>query len=102
MYECNSELVKTFGFSNRMALGIVGCGQRGGKGDSVNPTDPGPRTDTAAGGGGAVITQHLAMATADPSKPNPVVVFASFLRTHFFTMAFVAIFFASFVRRRRR
>lgn len=107
MYECNTELVKTFGFSNRMALGITGCGQGGGKGESINPTDPGPRpggssSSSSASSGASIISQHLQMATSEASGPNPVMAFASFMRTHFFTMAFVGVFFASFVHRGRR
>ena len=110
-YECNTELVKTFGFSNRMALGILGCGQGSSKGESVNPTDPGPRAGGATSGGDAggsgsssstLISQRLAMSTSQASGPNPIMAFASFMRTHFFTMAFVAVFFASFLSRRRR
>lgn len=101
MYECNTELVKTFGFSNRMALGILGCGQGGGKGESVNPTDPGPRSGSTDSGS-SVVSQHLAMSTSEASGPNPMLAFASFMRTHFFTMAFIIVFFCGFVRRRRR
>jgi hypothetical protein len=111
MYECNTELVKTFGFSNRMALGILGCGQGASKGESINPTDPGPRAGSATGGGdassgssssSALVSQRLAMSTSQASGPNPIMAFASFMRTHFFTMAFVAVFFASFLSRTRR
>jgi hypothetical protein len=113
MYECNTELVKTFGFSNRMALGILGCGQGASKGESINPTDPGPRAGGAISGGdvssgssstssSALVSQRLAMSTSQASGPNPIMAFASFMRTHFFTMAFVAVFFASFLSRTRR
>lgn len=99
-YECNSELVKTFGFSNRMALGVVGCGQAGAKSDAIQST--GPHTGEEQSSGSSSVPRLYLRTGSEPSGPSAMVSAAGFLRTHFFTMAFITVFLCGFLRRRRR
>ena len=109
-YECSSEQVKSFGFANRMMLEMLGCA-RGYKEykrtvELINDGS-GSAGSTSTGGdgstGAAAAKSFGALRySAGKDGANPVVQLAGLLKTHFFTMLFLGVFFSSFLRRRCR
>ena len=112
-YECSSEQVKSFGFTNRMMLEMLGCARGykelkrtvelvhvgGGKSGSSSSIGGG---SSSSGSGRSVAGEKSFGALRGGGGVNPVVQLWGLLRTHFFTMLFLGVFFSSFLRRRCR
>ena len=112
-YECSSEQAKSFGFANRMMLEMLGCARgykelkrtvellNDGSGASGSTSTGGGAVQSARGEPGAEPKSFGALRRyGGSSGVNPVVQVAGLLRTHFFTMLFLGVFFSSFLRRR--
>lgn len=113
-YECSSEQVKSFSFANRMMLEMLGCA-RGYKqlkrtvelikpdmGGSSSSSSSGSSTSSGGSVPAAAVKSFGAMRGGDDNGQNPAMQLVGLLRTHFFTMLFLGIFFSSFIRRRCR
>ena len=111
-YECSSGQVKSFGFANRMMLEMLGCA----RGYKELKRTVELLADGGTAGGGASAGGASSSSTSGPASvksfaalrsygardtTHPVLQLGGFLRTHFMTMLFISVFFASFVRRRR-
>ena len=110
-YECSSEQVKSFGFANRMMLEMLGCArdfnQLKRTVELIQRDKAGSSRAGSAGGGGSVPVAAAKSFGGLRRQGNldgvhPVTQAMGLLKTHFFTMLFMGIFFSSFIRRRCR
>ena len=110
-YECSSEQVKSFGFANRMMLEMLGCArdfnQLKRTVELVHMDKSGSSSSSSMGGGGSVPAAAVKSFGGLQHRGNrdgvhPVTQAMGLLRTHFFTMLFMGIFFSAFIRRRCR